>query len=416
MNYQFKVAAIASVGALFECYDFMICAFLASYLIKIFFSGNTFLGIFTIFTVAFISRPIGGMFWAHLGDRHGRKIVFSLTMLLLVVPTLLIAVFPINLSQNLNLYGFMLLRFLQGFLVGGEFPGGITFIAEISSSKRRATLVSIFIASLTGGTLLASVVSLLTVTIFNSEQVLLWAWRIPFILSVVLVFVAIYIRKMVQETPYFISLTEHKAVSKFPIIELITHYPRDIFCGIIIVCCSAFGLTTFYTFFPSLMKISAIFSEKQIFNLTTFGTLLVCLFNPVAGILADRIGRKVVFLSSVFLLLLCFGLFYIAIIQKSFVLLAIAMFAVSIIYSGINGLYCVILSELFPTQIRFSGVALCFTIAFSLCGGLLPIIYLSFAALTKTFILPAIIFVILLCITFLMLYNLHDMKGRDLLI
>lgn len=414
LSNQAKVVTIASIGALFECYDFMICAFLASFLVKIFFAGNNALGIFTIFTIAFVSRPIGGIFWGHLGDKYGRKIVFSVTMMLLAVPTLLIAAYPTQISTSLNVYGFMLLRFLQGFLVGGEFPGGVTFIAEIASAKRRGMLVSIFMAALTVGTLLASAMSLLIVSVFSSEQILAGAWRIPFILSVFLIFIAIYIRKKVSETPFFINLAKRKSISKMPFWELLSNHPKTVIIGIIITSCSAFGLTTCYTFLPSLIKLSGIFNEKQVLNLTTLGSLVVCIFMPVFGIISDKIGRKLIFLISSVLLLGCLGIFYSVIVYQSYELLIIAVILVSIVFSGINGLYCVILSELFPTTIRFSGVATCYTVAYSVSGGLLPLLYLAYPTISKNFSLPIIVFGCLLFATVISMYRMREMHGVSL--
>ncbi|MBY0379008.1 MAG: MFS transporter, partial [Burkholderiales bacterium] len=382
---QLKVLSIASIGALFECYDFMICAFMSNILIKLFFSGNIWLGVFAIFTVAFIARPLGGIFWGHLGDKIGRKKVFSLTMILLVIPTLLIAIFPLNLSKEITISGFIILRFLQGFLVGGEFPGGVTFIAEIVSSKNRATLVSSFLTLLTVGTLLASFVSFILFRIFSVEQVESWAWRLPFLLSIVLVLTAIYIRKKVQETIFFTGLTNRKGIIKVPLFELFSNHLFAIFSGLIIACLAAFGLTTLYVFFPSIIKLNPFISQQTALGLTTIGSLVLIIFMPIWGILADKFSRKTILLISSLLLLVCLRLISVAIIQNSYTMLLIMMVLASVAFAGINTVYCPMLSELFPTSVRFSGVALCYTVAYSICGGLLPLVYLSMPELTKYF-------------------------------
>ena len=136
-EFSIKILIISSIGALFECYDFMICAFLSTFLTKLFYPENQLLGIFTIFTIGFFSRPIGGMFWGHIGDRHGRKKVFSLTMILLALPTLLIAFFPLQwFSIKVAGISFAILRFFQGFLV-----------ARVVKKNRAHTHTFLFFAS-----------------------------------------------------------------------------------------------------------------------------------------------------------------------------------------------------------------------------------------------------------------------------
>lgn len=413
---QTKVVAIASIGALFECYDFMICVFMSSILIKVFYASNQLDGIFAIFTVAFFSRPLGGIFWGHLGDSYGRKKVFSLTMLLLVVPTMLMALFPVHhVSIVIAGISFAVLRFLQGFLVGGEFPGGVTFIAEIASAKNRGLLISIFMSSLTGGTLLASSVSLILNIYMDNTTIIDWGWRLPFVLSVILVLVAVYIRSKVKETPFFCNIQERKMISQVPVLDLIRNYPKPIFYGFIVTCASAAGITTIYTFLPQLLKFNNIFTLRETLSLTTVGTLILCMAMPLLGYISDRYSRKMVFVLSQFGVFICFGLFILASYTGSFKLLIMGMVLVSLLFAGINANYCVILSELFPTNVRYSGVAICYTLAYSMCGGGLPLMYLNETKYEHHLFLPWLIFGLLSLGSLLIFVRIKDLNAQSLL-
>ena len=415
-NSPVKIISMASIGALFECYDFMICAFLSGILIKIFYANNQVFGVFSIFTIAFFARPLGGLFWSHLGDRYGRQKVFSWTMLLLVIPTILIAIFPVNLvSIGVSSYSFMVLRFLQGFLVGGEFPGGVTFIAEIAPPKKRGLIIAIFMAFLTAGTLLASLVSLSLNYFLNEAQIFAWGWRLPFILNLILIIIAIYIRRKVSETPFFNAIQHKKALSKMPILDLLKNYPYLVFVGFIITCCSACGIVTLYTFLPQLLKITHHFNGQQVLNLTTLGTFILCLAMPIAGIWSDRLGRQPIFIYGLIGTLISWYLFAMALYQDNYLLALIAMFITSLFFAGVNANYCVILSEQFPTRVRYSGVAFCYTSAYSLCGGILPLIYLYYKNTPLLIMIPGLCFGLLLILIIIFKGKLNDQTQKMLM-
>ena len=410
-----KLFIAAGIGAALECYDFMICAFMASTLIALFFPDQTFLGVFAIFTIAFFSRPLGGLFWGHFGDRYGRRRVFSLTMLLLVVPTLGIALFPVHLGFAwFNAFGFMLLRFLQGFLVGGEFSGGVTFIAEIASSKNRGLTIASFMAALTIGTLLASMIALLLNLSFSQTQILAWAWRIPFLISVVLIGVAIYIRQHIVETPFFQSLQRHAKVSQIPLVDLLKGHFSAMLKGFILTSASAIALITLYLYLPQLFKQNPHFNARDLLSLTSLGTFLLVVMMPLGGFLADRFGRRIIFGVSMILTSCMLGFFYLALVQNNLTWLTVGMILASICFSGVNANYCALLSELFPTQVRFSGVALCYNLAYAVCGGVVPLLYDHFALRFGLLTLPVAFFVLVTFLSLLVLLRVEDQAAREL--
>lgn len=412
-NTYIKSLSASSIGALFECYDFMICAFLAPTLTKLFFHGNTFWGVFAIFSIAFFSRPLGGLFWGYLGDIYGRKKAFSSSMILLSIPTLLIALFPLHLFSTVQSgVLFALLRFAQGFFVGGEFPGGVVFVAESSKSSSRGFNIAIFMSALTGGTLLASLSALVLNISLSKEQIANFGWRIPFLFGLVLVFVAIYIRKKVHETPFFAAMQESKTAYNNPLMHLFKSNKLRLLNGLILVFCSASGLTTLYVFFPQMMN-KTNFSSSQILLLTTLGSIVLCVFMPIMGWLSDRIKRKILFIGGLLGLIVGWSIIIYGYCLSSMLVLIIGMSIGSLAFSLINGAYCAMLSELFPTNIRYSGVAFCYSVGYSLCGGLLPLLYNCGSSQLIKMTIPLAIFFILVVV----LVNMRttvDYRGRDL--
>lgn len=412
-NNYIKSLSASSIGALFECYDFMICAFLAPTLTKLFFHGNTWWGVFAIFSIAFFSRPLGGLFWGYLGDIYGRKKAFSSSMILLSIPTLLIALFPLHLfSLFQSGVLFALLRFAQGFFVGGEFPGGVVFVAESSKSSARGFNIAIFMSALTGGTLLASLSALILNLSLSPEQIHDFGWRIPFLFGLVLVFVAIYIRKKVHETPFFTELLKNKAAYKNPLIQLVKNNKSQLLNGLLLVFCSASGLTTLYVFFPQLMN-KTNFSSSQILLLTTLGSIILCVFMPLMGWLSDRISRKILFITGLFGLIAGWVIIICGYYVFSIPILLIGMSCASLAFSLINGTYCALLSELFPTTVRYSGVAFCYSFGYSLCGGLLPLLYNCGSTQLMKMFIPLVVFLVLLILQANMKIAV-DYRGRAL--
>ena len=200
-----KLYLLAFCGSIAEWYDFSIYAFLAVVLGKVFFASSTpqmaLIKAFAIFSISYLARPIGSIVFGYIGDRFGRRISLRLSLLLMAIPAALIGLLPTYDSVGFLATVFLIaLRFTQGFATGGEFPGIACYVYEAAKPERKNFLCSIAVASPTMGLLLASLVATALHAFVPEQAIYDWAWRVPFLISILILFFIFYIRKDLEET------------------------------------------------------------------------------------------------------------------------------------------------------------------------------------------------------------------------
>ncbi|HET6195259.1 MAG TPA: MFS transporter, partial [Acetobacteraceae bacterium] len=215
---EVRTLALAALGGALEYYDFIIFVFLAAPIGRIFFPPETpdwlrLLQTWGLFAAGYLARPLGGVIMAHFGDRDGRKRMFMLSVLLMAVPTLLIGLLPtyadIGYAAPLAL---LLLRLLQGAAVGGEVPGAWTFVSEHVPPRRVGFACGTLTAGLTVGILLGSLIAGVLNKVYSATELQAWAWRIPFLIGGVFGFFAVFLRRLLAETPVFEELRRRRAL------------------------------------------------------------------------------------------------------------------------------------------------------------------------------------------------------------
>ncbi|EAL5925254.1 MFS transporter, partial [Campylobacter coli] len=221
-----KTLGLSSLGGTLEFYDFIIFTFFSSYISKNFFPENLspfwqLFNTYGIFAAAYVVRPLGGIVMAHFGDKFGRKKMFMLSILLMVIPTFALAFIPSYESIGyLCVVFLMLIRIAQGISIGGELPGAWIFVYEHSPQGQRRTYIGFLTASVVGGILLGSIVFLLMHKIYTQEELYEWAWRVPFFLGGIFGLISIYLRKFLSETPVFEQMRKENVLEKFPLKEV----------------------------------------------------------------------------------------------------------------------------------------------------------------------------------------------------
>ncbi len=209
---DYKTLSLSALGGTLEFYDFVIFVFFAVTISHLFFPPDmpewmAQLQTLGIFAAGYLARPIGGIIIAHFGDRLGRKRMFALSVFLMSLPTFVIGILPtyasIGVAAPLLL---LLMRMLQGAAIGGEMPGAWVFVAEHLPKERYGLGIGVLTSGITGGILLGSIVAIVINRVYITEEVLDFAWRIPFILGGIFGFVAVYLRRFLSETPIFKEL------------------------------------------------------------------------------------------------------------------------------------------------------------------------------------------------------------------
>ena len=327
------------------------------------------------FSLTFFIRPIGGVIFAHIGDRIGRKKTLVLTLSLMGSATVMIGLLPTY--DQIGIWApilLILMRIIQGIGIGGEWGGALLLAYEYAPEKRKGFFGSIPQAGVTIGMLMATfIVSLMTM--FSEEQFLSWGWRIPFLMSAALVLVGLWIRKDIDETPDFKKVKESGQVAKAPLRETLKHHWREVIiaAGLKVVETAPFYI--FSTFVVSYATTTLTYQKSQVLEAVTLGALVATVMIPLMGLLSDKIGRQRMYALSVTLL----GLFIVPWFMLldtdttwAIMLATVVMFG--ILWAPITAVLGTLCSEIFSANVRYTGITLGYQIGAALAGGTAPLI------------------------------------------
>ena len=370
---QWRVIILSSLGGALEFYDFVIYSMFAQYIGAAFFPAsnpvNSLLLSFAVFAVGYLARPLGGVIFSHFGDRYGRRKVFIIAMLVMSLSTVSMGLLPTYASWGMTASVLMVcLRLLQGFCLGGELPGAITYVVE--TAPRTAGFAAGFIFfCVNSGVAVASLLSLAVHETLNEAQVTQYGWRIGFLVGGVLGFISFWLRLSLEETREFQLLKQGRA--RRPFIELIRSQPASIIVGISsMIATAAFNglLFAMPALLPRVMGYTpseGIQAQNVCLGVLSFGLLS-------AAWLGDRMPRRWILATGALLLTVLSVPFFQAVSDRSFGLLWLFAGA-GLVASLVNGPMSAVAADLFPTRIRFSGVAVSFNLAFSLFSGIAPL-------------------------------------------
>jgi len=369
----------AAIGNMIEWFDYASYGYLAAVIAAVFFApGNetaALLGAFGVFAVSFVVRPIGGLVWGHYGDKVGRQRVLALTIIIMSVATFAIGLIPSYASIGIAAPLLLLAcRLVQGFSASGEYAGASSFIAEYAPDNRRGLLVSMVPASTAAGLVLGAGIA--TLLQYNLTEAALesWGWRIPFLVAGPLGIVGLYIRLKLEDTPLFRKLEREQEVAQAPVLTGLRRNWRQILVAFGVVCLNAVGFYMILSYMPTYLSEELGFDAVTAILTTIVSVAAYVLFLPLVGTLADRVGRKPVLMVTcalfVLLTLPSFGLLSLG--GVAFAILA--QILLGAILAGNDGVLATFLTEMFPTNVRYSNFALSFNLGNAIFGGTAPLI------------------------------------------
>lgn len=375
-----KVLIASLTGSSIEWFDYFLYGTAAALVFnKIFFPMvDPVIGLilsYLSFSLTFFIRPIGGVLFAHIGDRIGRKKTLVLTLSLLGGATVMIGLLP-----TYNMIGMwapallILMRIIQGMGIGGEWGGALLLAYEYAPEKRKGFFGSIPQAGVTIGMLMATfIVSLMT--LFSEEDFLSWGWRIPFLLSSVLVILGLWIRKDIDETPDFQKVKKSGQVAKAPLRDTIKHHWREVLiaAGLKVVETAPFYI--FSTFVVSYATTTLTYQKSQALEAVTLGALVATIMIPLMGLLSDRVGRQRMYAVSVFVL----GLFIVPWFMllntgTTWGIVLATVIAFGVLWAPVTAVLGTLCSEIFSANVRYTGITLGYQLGAALAGGTAPLI------------------------------------------
>jgi MFS family permease len=373
-----KTLVLAALGGALEYYDFIIFVFFTSVIGQLFFPPEMpdwlrQLQTFGIFAAGYLARPLGGIVMAHFGDRSGRKQMFTLSVFLMAIPTLLIGLLPTYATLGYAApLALLLMRILQGAAVGGEVPGAWTFVAEHVPERKTGFACGTLTSGLTVGILIGSLIATWINKTWSATDVQAFAWRIPFLIGGVFGFFAVFLRRLLAETPVFEEMRRRRAlVEGLPLRVVLAGHGRAIVQSMLLTWVLTAAIVVVILMTPTLIqKLFGIAAADALAanSLATLGLSIGCI---VFGWLADRFGAERMLMLGCALLLAATYALYLGLGQSTQhlgILYGLTGFCV-----GVVGVIPTVLVRAYPAPVRFSGISFAYNVAYAIFGGLTPL-------------------------------------------
>jgi metabolite-proton symporter len=422
-----RVVAASMAGTAVEWYDFFLYGVAAAVVFPaVFFPSNdpavgTLLALGT-FAIGFVARPLGGLVFGHYGDKIGRKKLLVISLVSMGAATFAIGLLPgyatIGIAAPLLL---IVLRLVQGFAIGGEWGGAVLIVSEHGDPARRGYWASWPQAGVPVGQLLANALLFLLAAVQSEAAFQSWGWRIPFLLSAVLVLIGLYIRLSIEESPVFreaqaraaerVAAGEREIV---PIVDVFRRYPREVFTAMGARFAENVSYYIFTIVITTYMTKRLGLTSSFVLGAVLIGTAVHLVVIPVWGALSDRFGRKPIYLVGAAGVGVWAFAFIALIDTRSFALTTLAVIGGLVFHAAMYGPQAAFLSEMFGTKVRYSGTSVGYQLASVVAGGLAPIVAVALYTSFDSGYAVAIYVALSALLTILAVATYGETRHRDL--
>jgi MHS family proline/betaine transporter-like MFS transporter len=368
-----------TIGGIIEWYELFLYVYWSPIISKLFFSNDSHsvatMKTLFVFFVGFLSRPIGGLLFGHIGDRLGRKRAFFISIVAMTIPSFILGFFPF--SGKLGLFNPLILcvlRFIQGLPAGGELPGAMCYLAECAPQQKRSFTCSFSFFGPQIGVIISIIESYFLETFLPRASLESWGWQLSFNIGGLLGLLGAFLRKRLEETPAFLHLEEKRKVLRKPIIETILRHKKDLGFGFFASFLDVVGFYMFSIFlgiyFNNVLKIS----ETKNLLITLCSMVLSTITLPFLGMLGDRFKIKRLLIISALGMIIFSYPFYLSASHSSIIFTLVFQLILMLFLNMQFALLPRLIAELFPTSTRYTGIGLSFNLCDSVIGGIIPIV------------------------------------------
>ncbi|WP_077329197.1 MFS transporter [Virgibacillus siamensis] len=375
-----KVLTASLVGSSIEWFDFFLYGTVAGLVLDdlYFPSSDPIVGLmlaYLSFSLTFFIRPLGGVIFAHIGDRIGRKKTLVITLTLMGGGTVLIGLLPtyaqIGIAAPILL---ILLRLLQGLGLGGEWGGSLLLAVEYAPEGKKGLFGSIPQMGVPIGLVLGTF-TLTMMSLLPHEAFMTWGWRLPFILSALLVVFGLWIRSGINETPEFEEAKKSGQVAKLPVVDTLKYHWREVLIAVGAKVVETAPFYIFATFVVSYATGTLQYDQITVLNAITIATVVTAIMIPFMGKLSDSIGRKKIYvIGCIAMVLYAFPYFMLLSVGQDWAVIVASVLALGIVWPPITAVLGTMFSDLFSTKVRYTGISLGYQIGAAMAGGTAPLI------------------------------------------
>lgn len=374
---DYKTLSLSALGGALEFYDFIIFVFFAAVVGKLFFPADMpewlrLMQTFGIFAAGYLARPLGGIIMAHFGDLLGRKKMFTLSIFMMAVPTLIMGLLPTY--AQIGIFApilLLLMRVIQGAAIGGEVPGAWVFVSEHVPGRNVGYACGTLTCGLTSGILLGSLMATAINSLYTPAEVSDYAWRIPFLIGGVFGLASVYLRRWLHETPVFAELQQRKALAaEVPLRTVLRDHRGAVAISMLLTWLLSAGIIVVILMTPTILQTLYGVTPKQSLQANSLAIVFLSLGCIGSGALADRFGAGKVFVfGSLALLATSWTLFHSLYDHPDWLF---PLYAVTGLCVGVIGAVPYVMVKAFPAVVRFSGLSFSYNVAYAIFGGLTP--------------------------------------------
>ncbi|MBB2777591.1 UNVERIFIED_ORG: MFS family permease [Comamonas terrigena] len=375
---DYKTLSLSALGGTLEFYDFVVFVFFANVIGALFFPADLpdwmrQLQTLGIFAAGYLARPLGGIIIAHYGDKIGRKKMFTLSIFLMAVPTLVIGLLPTY--ETLGIVApllLLLMRVLQGAAIGGEMPGAWVFVAEHSPARNYGLAIGTLTSGITGGIFLGSIFGVWLNSTYTQAEIHDWAWRMPFIVGGVLGLVSVYLRRFLHETPLFKDLQKRKAADvEMPIKTILREHKQACWLVALMTWVLSTAVVVVVLMTPSYLQKVFHIAPADAMTANAVATVTLTLGCVFWGWLNDKIGTRWTMVLGWGGMAVTAYLFYLGLPGQDTL---VARYALVGFFVGSISLLPIVGVRAFPVAVRFTGLSFAYNMAYAVFGGLTPML------------------------------------------